>query len=113
MRFPLHIATDQIKYQVGRSRAGDKRYPLVLMLEPLYTCNLACIGCTVERHTGKRRDRLSVETCRKAVEESRAPAVSICGGEPTVYPELKDLMDGIIARERHIYLCTNALKLDT
>lgn len=113
MRFPLHITTDQIKHQTAMARKGVKRYPMVLMLEPLYTCNLACLGCSTERHTGKLKDRLPVEKCLQAVEESGAPMVSICGGEPTVYPELKQLIEGIIARQRHIYLCTNALLLDT
>ena len=112
MRFPLHIMTDQVKHQTSQARKGNKRYPLVLMLEPLYTCNLACLGCTTERHTGKLKNRLSVEQCLKAVDESGAPAVSICGGEPTVYPELPQLIEGIIARQRHIYLCTNALLMD-
>lgn len=113
MRMPLHIATDMIKHQVRQGLKGNKRYPFVLMLEPLYTCNLACLGCSIERHTGKLKDRLPVETCLRAVDDSGAPAVSICGGEPTVYPELKELVEGIIARKRHIYLCTNALLLDT
>jgi len=91
---------------------GNRRYPFVLMLEPLYTCNLACIGCAVERHTGKLKDRLPVELCLQAVDESGAPGVSLCGGEPTVYPELKELVDGIIERNRHIYLCTNALLME-
>ncbi len=113
MRFPLHITTDNIRHQMKQARQGNKRYPMVLMLEPLYTCNLACLGCTTERHTGKLKDRVPVEKCLQAVDESGAPGVSICGGEPTVYPELKELIDGIIARQRHIYLCTNALLLDT
>src|SRR5687767_479306 len=112
MRFPLHVTTDNIKHQIAQARKGSKRYAMVLMLEPLYTCNLACLGCTVERHTGKLKDRLPVEKCLQAVDESGAPQVSICGGEPTVYPELKELVDGIIARQRHIFLCTNALLLD-
>ena len=112
MRFPLHITTDMIKHQIWNAVRRRKRYPFVLMLEPLYTCNLACIGCSPERHTGKLEDRLSVEQCLKAVHESGAPVVSICGGEPTVYPELKGLVDEIIALKRHIYLCTNALLLD-
>jgi hopanoid biosynthesis associated radical SAM protein HpnH len=82
------------------------------MLEPLYTCNLACIGCSVERHTGKLEDRMSLEACLQSVEESGAPIVSLCGGEPTVYPELPQLIEGIIERKRHIYLCTNGLLLD-
>ena len=63
------------------------------MLEPLYTCNLACVGCAVERHTGKLKDRLPLELCLQAVDECGAPAVSLCGGEPTIYPELPDLIE--------------------
>ncbi len=113
MRMPLHIATDMIKHQFRQGIKGRKRYPFVMMLEPLYTCNLACLGCAVERHTGKLKDRLSVETCLAALDACEAPAVSICGGEPTVYPELPELVEKIIARKKHIYLCTNALLLDT
>ena len=112
MRFPLHITTGTMKHQVVNALQGNKRYPFVLMLEPLYTCNLACIGCAIERHTGKLKDRLPLEECLKAVDTSKAPIVSICGGEPTLYPELEGLVDGIIKRKRHIYLCTNGLLLD-
>ncbi len=112
MRFPLHVTTDMVKHQVLQAVKGNKRYPFVLMIEPLYTCNLACIGCATERHTGLLKDRLPVDVCLKALDDCGAPAVSICGGEPTVYPELRELIDGIIARKRHIYLCTNALLLD-
>ncbi|HKQ05665.1 MAG TPA: adenosyl-hopene transferase HpnH [Blastocatellia bacterium] len=113
MRFPLHITTDAIRHQIKQGARGNKRYPMVLMLEPLYTCNLACIGCAIERHTGKLEDRMALDDCLKAVDESQAPIVSLCGGEPTIYPELKQLVEGIIERKRHIYLCTNALLLDT
>ncbi len=112
MRFPTHITTDMVKHQVKNAFQGNKRYPFVVMLEPLYTCNLACIGCAPERHTGKLKDRLPVEMCLEAVEQSGAPIVSICGGEPTVYPELDELVQGIIERDRHIYLCTNALLME-
>src|SRR5919197_668570 len=112
MRFPLHITTDMIEHQLRNALAGRKRYPMVLMLEPLYTCNLACIGCAVERHTGKLKDRLPLEKCFKALEDCGAPSLSICGGEPTLYPELPELVAGCIERKRHIYLCTNALLLD-
>src|SRR5689334_3126627 len=113
MRFPLHITTDAIRHQITQGRQGNKRYPMVLMLEPLYTCNLACIGCAIERHTGKLEDRMPLIDCLEAVDQSQAPIVSLCGGEPTIYPELKELVEGIIERKRHIYLCTNALLLDT
>jgi hopanoid biosynthesis associated radical SAM protein HpnH len=113
MRFPLHLATSTIANQTRNAIAGNKRYPFVLMLEPLYTCNLACIGCAVERHTGKLADRLTLEQCLDAVDTSAAPVVSLCGGEPTIYPELPELVQEIIGRKRHIYLCTNGLLLDT
>jgi hopanoid biosynthesis associated radical SAM protein HpnH len=113
MRFPIHITTDAIRHQVKQGMRGNKRYPMVLMLEPLYTCNLACIGCAIERHTGKLEDRMPLADCLEAVDQSQAPIVSLCGGEPTIYPELKELVEGIIERKRHIYLCTNALLLDT
>lgn len=112
MRLPAHIATDMMKYQLQNAVRGRKRYPFVMMLEPLYTCNLACIGCAIERHTGKLKDRVPVEQCLKALDDCGAPAVSICGGEPTVYPELPELIHAIIERKKHIYLCTNALLID-
>lgn len=112
MRFPLHIATDTIKHQVKNALRGRTRYPFVLMLEPLYACNLACIGCAVERHAGKVKDRLPLAKCLAAVDVSEAPVVSICGGEPTLYPELPQLVSEIIERKRHVYLCTNGLLLD-
>jgi hopanoid biosynthesis associated radical SAM protein HpnH len=108
----MHITTDMLKWQVKNRLAGHERYPVVLMLEPLYTCNLACVGCTPERHTGDIRERLSLDECLQAVEECGAPVVSICGGEPTIYPELAPLVDEIVERKRHIYLCTNGILLD-
>ncbi len=113
MRFPIGFTMAQARHRTRMERAGFTRYPTVLMLEPLYTCNLACIGCSVERHTGKLKDRMSLETCFKAVEECGAPIINICGGEPTLYPELKELISGLIQRGKYIIVCTNALKLDT
>ncbi len=112
MRFPTHIVMDSALHTLKHALKRTKRYPYVLMLEPLYTCNLACLGCSTERHTGKLKDRVSPEQCFQAIEESGAPQLSICGGEPTLYPELKELIEGMIARKKHIFLCTNALLLD-
>jgi len=112
MRFPIHIATDMMRWQLTNWWRGAARIPYVLMLEPLHTCNLACIGCSPERYSGDLKDRLPVSECLAAVEQSGAPVVSICGGEPTVYPEIVELVDEIIARKRHIYLCTNGILLD-
>ncbi|MEO8605387.1 MAG: adenosyl-hopene transferase HpnH [bacterium] len=112
MRFPLHIVTDMLKWQALNWRRGNTRYPYVLMLEPLHTCNLACIGCSPERYSGDLKDRLPLDECLRAVDDAGTPVVSICGGEPTIYPELPELVDAIIARKRHIYLCTNGILLD-
>ena len=111
-RVPGHITRSMVALQLRNRLAGNQRFPFVLMLEPLYTCNLACLGCSTERHTGKLKDRMPLERALEAVELSRAPIVSLCGGEPTLYPELPELLEGIIARKRHIYLCTNGLVLD-
>jgi hopanoid biosynthesis associated radical SAM protein HpnH len=112
MRFPLHVVTDMVTWQLRNWICQRERYPYVLMLEPLHTCNLRCLGCSPERYNGKLEERLPLHQCFKAVDETRAPVVSICGGEPTIYPELLELVEGIIARKRHTYLCTNGLLLD-
>ena len=112
MRFPPHIVTDMLTWQMKNWWRGTQRYPYVLMLEPLHTCNLACLGCSPERYNGKLEARLSLADCLQAVDEAGAPVVSICGGEPTIYPELPELVEAIIARRRHIYLCTNGILLD-
>ena len=113
MRYPLGFMNAQMKHRTKMQKLGQKRYPTVLMLEPLYTCNLACIGCSVERHTGKLVDRMSVETCFKAVDDCGSPIINLCGGEPTLYPELPQLIQGLIDRDKYVLCCTNALKLDT
>ncbi len=91
---------------------GRKRYPLVLMLEPLLRCNLACAGCgkiQYPAHILKRE--LTPEQCFKAVDECGAPMVSIPGGEPLLHPQIREIVEGLIARRKYIYLCTNALLL--
>lgn len=112
MRFPLHMTKDQVKHRFKNEVRGNDRYPMVMMLEPLWTCNLACLGCSEQRHTGRLEDRLPLEKCLEATEDCGAPIVSICGGEPTIYPELPELVDELISRQKHIYLCTNALLLE-
>jgi MoaA/NifB/PqqE/SkfB family radical SAM enzyme len=101
-----------IRWQFRNWRRGNTRYPYVLMLEPLHTCNLACLGCSPERYNGDLKDRLPLQDCLQAVDECGAPVVSICGGEPTIYPELPELVEAVVARKRHIYLCTNGLLLE-
>ncbi len=112
MRFPIGFTLAQMNHRARMKKAGRDRYPTVLMLEPLYTCNLACLGCSVERYSGKLQDRMPLERCFKAIDDCDAPIVNICGGEPTLYPELPGLIEGLLERDKHIILCTNALKLD-
>ena len=91
---------------------GRKRYPLVLMLEPLFRCNLACAGCgKIQYPDHILNKRLTPQQCFDAVEECGAPMVSIPGGEPLIHPEIKEIVDGLVARKKYIYLCTNALLL--
>src|SRR5712692_1607701 len=96
-----------------QSVAGRKRYPLVLMLEPLFRCNLACAGCGKIDYPDKiLNQRLSVDECLEAVDSCGAPVVSIAGGEPLLHRELPQVVSGIIARRKFVYLCTNALLME-
>jgi hopanoid biosynthesis associated radical SAM protein HpnH len=100
-------------YVLKQKLAGRKRYPLVLMLEPLFRCNLACAGCgkiQYPAHVLKRQ--LTPEECFKAVEECGVPTVAIPGGEPLMHPQIKEIVEGLVARKKYIYLCTNALLLE-
>jgi hopanoid biosynthesis associated radical SAM protein HpnH len=97
-------------YIMRQQIARRARYPLVLMLEPLFRCNLACAGCGKIDYPKEILDRrLSVEECLHAVDECGAPVVSIAGGEPLLHKEIAEIVEGIIARRKFVYLCTNAL----
>ena len=110
MRFPLKLTAKLTKYLVGKRIRGEERFPLVMMLEPLHACNLTCTGCgRIREYKSTINEMLTVEQCIAAMEECGAPVVSICGGEPTIYPELGRLVREILARGRHIYLCTNGM----
>jgi hopanoid biosynthesis associated radical SAM protein HpnH len=100
-------------YVMRQHLAGRKRYPLVLMLEPLFRCNLACAGCgKIDYPDEILNQRLSVEDALGAVDECGAPVVSIAGGEPLLHRELPAIVQGIIARKKFVYLCTNALLME-
>jgi hopanoid biosynthesis associated radical SAM protein HpnH len=87
-----------------------KRFPLVLMLEPLHTCNLTCTGCgRIREYESTITQRLSLQQCLGAADECGAPVVSICGGEPFLYPEIGPLAAGLLERNRLVYLCTNGM----
>jgi hopanoid biosynthesis associated radical SAM protein HpnH len=99
-------------YVVKQKLAGHKRYPLVLMLEPLFRCNLACAGCgKIQYPAHILKKELSPEECFRAVEECGVPTVSIPGGEPLMHSQIEKIVEGLVARKKYIYLCTNALLL--
>jgi hopanoid biosynthesis associated radical SAM protein HpnH len=99
-------------YILKQRLMGNARYPLVLMLEPLFRCNLACVGCgKIDYPEPILNKRLSVADCLAAVDECGAPVVSIPGGEPLLHREIDQIVDGIVARKKFVYLCTNALLL--
>src|SRR4029077_2741312 len=110
MRVPWSLATNMASYMVRKKLSGEKRFPLVLMLEPLHACNLTCTGCgRIREYSQTPKEKLTVEECLDAVDECGAPIVSICGGEPMIYPEIGRLVREILARKKHIYLCTNGM----
>ena len=98
--------------QKSNDRKGRKRYPLVLMLEPLFRCNLACAGCgKIQYPAHVLKQQLTPEECFQAVDECGAPMVSIPGGEPLMHPQIAEIVEGLVRRKKYIYLCTNALLL--
>jgi hopanoid biosynthesis associated radical SAM protein HpnH len=100
-------------YLLRQRLRGRERYPLVLMLEPLYRCNLACAGCgKIQYPSNVLKSQLSVEECLRAVDECGTPIVSIPGGEPLLHPEIERLVAALVERGKYVYLCTNALLLE-
>ena len=113
MSVPLRQAVRVGVYILKQRLRGRRRYPLVLMLEPLFRCNLACAGCGKIQHpTAILRQHLSPEDCFRAAEECGAPVVSIAGGEPLLHPQIDAIVAGLVARKKFVYLCTNALLLE-
>lgn len=113
MSIPLHQALRVGAYVVKQHLIGRKRYPLVLMLEPLYRCNLACPGCgKIDYPAEILNQRLSVAECLEAVDECGAPVVVIAGGEPLLHKEIDEVVRGAIARKKYVIVCTNALLME-
>jgi len=110
MGVPLRQSIKVGAYMARQKLAGRDKFPLIVELEPLFACNLSCNGCGKIQHpTEVLRQRVSVEQAVAAIEESRAPMVSIAGGEPLLHPQIKEIVEGLIARKRFVYLCTNAV----
>ena len=112
MGVPISQMWTVATYVVKQKLKGRRQYPLVLMLEPLFRCNLACAGCgkiQYPAHVLKRQ--LTPEECFKAADECAAPTVSIPGGEPQLHPQIHEIVAGLVARKKYVYMCTNALLL--
>src|SRR4051812_35910243 len=110
MRFPFalsaKIAGHIIKHKVRRT----PKFAVVLQLEPLHTCNLTCTGCgRIREYSTSLKDMMPLQDCLDAAEDCDAPMVSICGGEPLIYPQIEELVDGLLAQGRIVYVCTNGV----
>jgi hopanoid biosynthesis associated radical SAM protein HpnH len=113
MEIPFHREMRIGAYILKQKLKGRKRYPLVLMLEPLFRCNLACTGCgKIDYPDAILNRRLSVKECLDAADECGAPMVAIPGGEPLIHKEIGEIVSGLVARKKYVSLCTNALLLE-
>lgn len=113
MGIPLKQAVEIGSYLVKQRLMGRKRFPLVLMLEPLFRCNLACTGCGKIQHPLEvLRKNLTPEECFAAAEECGAPVVSIPGGEPLLHPQIEEIVAGLVARRKFVIMCTNGILLE-
>ncbi len=110
MRFPLALTTKIAAYIIGHKLRGTKKFATVLQLEPLHTCNLTCTGCgRIREYSTSIKDLMPLEDCLSAAAECNAPMVSICGGEPLIYPQIEALVEGLLEQKRIVYICTNAM----
>lgn len=113
MAVPVSQMWTVATYVLKQRLRGVQRYPLVLMLEPLFRCNLECAGCgKIQYPANILKQNLSPEQCFQAVDECGAPMVSIPGGEPLLHPQIHEIVEGLVARRKYIYLCTNAILLE-
>jgi len=110
MRFPLPLTAKIASVIVGKKLARVEKFATVLQLEPLHTCNLTCTGCgRIREYSTSLKDVMPLEDCLGAAQECDAPMVSICGGEPLIYPQINELVAGILEQKRIVYICTNGV----
>src|SRR3979490_262200 len=110
MRFPLALTTKIAAYIITQKLRRTEKFATVLQLEPLHTCNLTCTGCgRIREYSTSLKDILPLEDCLSAAEECNAPLISICGGEPLIYPQIEALVKGLLEQKRIVYVCTNAM----
>src|SRR6058998_3935544 len=110
MRFPLALTAKFVRHIIRHKIRRTPKFALVLQLEPLHTCNLTCTGCgRIREYSTSLKDMMSLEDCLASAAECDAPMVSICGGEPLIYPKFAELVNGLLAQGRIIYVCTNGM----
>src|SRR5712671_3334006 len=110
MRFPLALTAKMVRHIVAHKMRRTPRFALVLQLEPLHTCNLTCTGCgRIREYSTSLKDMMSLEDCLASAQECDAPMVSVCGGEPLIYPKIEELVTGLLEQGRIVYVCTNAM----
>src|SRR6266566_4266401 len=110
MRFPLALTAKIARHIIRHKVRRTPRFALVLQLEPLHTCNLTCTGCgRIREYSTSLKDMMSLEDCLGAAQECEAPMISICGGEPLIYPHIEALVKGLLEQKRIVYICTNAM----
>src|ERR1043166_1849584 len=110
MRFPLALTAKIAGHIVKHKVRKTPKFAMVLQLEPLHTCNLTCTGCgRIREYSTSLKDMMSLEDCLGAAEECNAPMISICGGEPLIYPHIEALVKGFLEQNRIVYICTNAM----
>jgi MoaA/NifB/PqqE/SkfB family radical SAM enzyme len=110
MRFPLALTAKIARHIIGHKLRKTPKFALVLQLEPLHTCNLTCTGCgRIREYSTSLKDMMTLEDCLEAARECDAPMVSVCGGEPLIYPKIEELVDGLLRQGRIVYICTNGL----
>ncbi|HEY5811029.1 MAG TPA: adenosyl-hopene transferase HpnH [Terrimicrobiaceae bacterium] len=110
MRFPLPLTAKIAKYIISNKLRGVEKFATVLQLEPLHTCNLTCTGCgRIREYSTSLKDVMPLEDCLGAAEECGAPMISICGGEPLIYPRIEALVNGLLGQGRIVYVCTNGM----
>ena len=110
MRFPLALTVKIARHIIKHKLARTPRFAMVLQLEPLHTCNLTCTGCgRIREYSTSLKDMVPLDKCLAAARECEAPMVSICGGEPLIYPHIEELVAGLREQGRVIYICTNGV----
>ena len=110
MRFPFALSVKIARHIVKHKMRRTPRFAMVLQLEPLHTCNLTCTGCgRIREYSTSLKDMMTLEDCLASAQEADAPMVSVCGGEPLIYPKIKELVAGLLAQRRIVYVCTNGM----